>query len=204
MRVGRGPERLARELRRRSPRHVRLEVASPGAAALARNPVVLDHHVTELRPASVQLPVEDHAAAAPGAERQHHHRLDVTAGARVELAVRRRVCIVFDPDGDREPLLHSRAEIQPLERDVHRSLDASRRLVEAGRDAEAERDDPVVHQLLDGAVEPFQERILRGGRRRRLTPVLDRAVAPHDPRQDLRAAEIDADDARVVQPCWLP
>ena len=122
----------------------------------------------------------------------------------MKLAVGRGVRIVLDPDGKGEALLHARAKVKSLERNVHRSLDTSGLLIETRRNPEAETDYAVLDQLLDGGVEPCEERVLRFGRRRRLPPMLDGAVAMNDAGQDLRAAEVDADDARVSQQCWLP
>src|SRR2546423_15436553 len=108
-----------------------------GARSLTGNPVELDHDVTELRPAAVQLPPIHTPPAAAGAERQHHHRPDIAPCARMKLAVGRRVRVVLDPDRHGEPVLHARAEIEALERDVDRALDASRLLVETRRNPEA-------------------------------------------------------------------
>ena len=68
-------EHGARDRVRRASGRERLEVAATRAAAPARRPVVLEHHVTELgsstdRP-TIRLPVEDQAAADARAQRQH-------------------------------------------------------------------------------------------------------------------------------------
>ena len=98
VRVDGRPECLLRELGRGEAGHVWLEVPAPGARPLARESVVHDHHVAELGPAAVELAVDDGATAAPGAEREHHHRLHVARRAEVELGVRGRVGVVLDAD----------------------------------------------------------------------------------------------------------
>src|SRR5262249_25020563 len=203
-RRGGRPGRLARAAGRGRAGHVGLEVSAAGARSLAGNPVELDHHVPELRPAAVELAVEDDAAAAPRSECEHHHRLHVASGARVKLAVGGRVRIVLDTDGNREAVLHARAEVESLARDVHGSFDPARPLIETRRDPEAEADDGAVHELFYGSVKAGEERVLRLGGRRRLAAMLDGAVSVDDAGQDLRPAKVDADDARVRQGCWLP
>ena len=75
--------------------------------------------------------------------------------------------------------------------------------------------DAAVEELLDESVvaigfgipsriDQQNGRVLGLDRRRSLAPALDGAVARDDPGQDLRAAEVDADDAVLRQHPWLP
>jgi LCP family protein required for cell wall assembly len=192
--VDRGTELGLRELRRGGARDVRLEMSVSRAGALARNAAVLDHHVAELSPAAEELAVDDDTPAATGSERQHHHRLDPSSRARVKLRVCRRVRVVLDPDRQREALRHSPANVEAVERNVHRSLDPPGLLVDARGDPEAERDDRVVQELFDGRVEAGEHGVLRLERSRRLAPLLHGAVARNDTGEDLGSAQVDADD----------
>ena len=130
MGIGGGAKCLLRELRRRSPGDVSLQMTTPGTRALARQPVVLDHDVAELGPAPVQLPVDHDAAAAARPQRQHHDRLRPAAGARHELGIGRGVRVVLDADRKVEPLRHPAAQVEALQRDVDRAFDPTRLLVE--------------------------------------------------------------------------
>src|SRR6266571_3007734 len=82
---------------------------------------------------------------------------------------------------------------------ARKSRPSSGILIETRRHAEPECDHAVVEQGLDCGIEPGEERILRLGRRGRLPAAFDRAVRGDDPREDLGAAEIDADDAGLSQ-----
>src|SRR5439155_2645498 len=53
-------------------------------------------------------------------------------------------------------------------------------------------------------VEPGKQVVLRGDRRRMLPPLVDLTVAIDDTGEDLRGAEVDADDAFSVQTARLP
>src|SRR6266511_6049234 len=147
---------LFRSLRRRRSGHVGLQVPEPVARALAGNPVELDHHVAELGPAAVEVPVDHGAAATPGAEREHHHVTDFAAGPSRELGKRGRVRVVVDPDGKAEPLRHPAPEVQALEWDVDGALELPGPLVDPRGNPETERDDVLAEQLLDRLVEPGQ------------------------------------------------
>src|SRR4051794_5962285 len=205
VRVDGRAEHLLRELRGREAGHVRLEVAAARARALAGQTVVLDHDMAELGPTAVQPSVEDRAPAAPGAERQHHHRVGLPRRAEVELRVGRRVRVVLEPDRKTEALGHARAEVdRRVEWDVHCLPGPSRLLIDRRGDAEADRRDGVVQELLDRAVEARQQVVLRRDRRRVLAPALHVPVPVDDPREDLRSAEVDADDALSVQTARLP
>ena len=104
VRVGRGAERLLRRRGRRAAAHVRLQVATTGARALARPAAVDDHDVAELRalavPAAERPAAGDDAAADAGPEREHHEVVLASAGARAPLADRGRVRVVVEPDRD--------------------------------------------------------------------------------------------------------
>jgi hypothetical protein len=155
--VDRRAEHLLRELRRREPRHIRLEMPAARAGALTRNAVVLDHDVAELGPAAIEPAVDDGSPATAGAEREHHHRPRFARCAEVELRIRSRVRVVLDSHRQAEPLGHARAEVDALvERDVDGLLCAPRALVDRRRDAEAERGDIVGQQLLDRGVQARQ------------------------------------------------
>src|SRR5256885_1173030 len=95
-------------------------MSPPRARPLTGKTVVLDHHVSELGPATVELPVDDRAASAAGAEGEHDHPVDVARCTEMELSVGGCVRVVFDPDREAESLRHAVTKIHVLQRDVHR------------------------------------------------------------------------------------
>src|SRR5262249_41864678 len=112
---------------------------------------------------------------------------------------------VLDPDREVEALGHPRAEVdRRVEGDVHGLHRTAAPLVDRRRNPEAERGDLVVEQLLDRAVEPGEQVILRRDGGRVLAVVLDTTVTSDDSRQDLGPAEVDPDDAFSVQSARLP
>ena len=131
------------------------------AGALAPRPVVLDHHVPELRgrarEAAVRLSVEDQSAADAGPERQEDQVAGAAPGPETPLGDRGRVRVVVDRDAHPPPALHPVAKVDVGERDVRREDGAPRRLVDRGRDGEPESPDAVVEQLLDRVVEAGQQ-----------------------------------------------
>ena len=204
VRVGRRPELLTRELRRRRPRDVRLEVTAPCARPLAGQPVDLDDDVTELGPAAKESTVDDRPSPATRAQREHHHRLNLTRRTEVELGVGGGVRVVLDPHGKTETIEHPRPELEVVERDVDRPQHAPRSLVDRRREAEPEGGDVVVQELLDRLVDRCEELLLRPEGRLMLPAPLDTTVAVDDSGQDLRSPEVEADDALSVQTARLP
>src|SRR5436309_8248533 len=204
VRVDRGPELRRRELSRRDPGDVCLQMPASRARPLTRQSVVLDHDVPELGPAAVELPVDDRAASAARAEGEHDHRVDVARCAETEFSVGGSVRIIFDSDREAEALLHPAAKVHVLQRDVHGLKGPARPLVDWRRETEPKRNDLVGQELLDGYVQPRQQLVLGGGWGRMLAALLHVPVPVDDPREDLRAAEVEADDAFFVQTARLP
>src|SRR5581483_4447467 len=123
------------------PRAVRLEVAPARARSLARLAVEFDDDVSELGPAAVEAASDHGSAADAGAERQHHHVVRAVGGAEGPLGEGGRVRVVLDPDWKAESARDEVTERQLAQRDVHRAVRDALRLVDPGRDADAERGD---------------------------------------------------------------
>src|SRR5581483_2111401 len=108
MRVRCRAEGLAGQLVRRLPRDVGLEVSA--AAADARQAVVYEHRVAELRAgadrAAVRPSAENQAAADAGAERDHDHVACALTGAGAPLGDGGGVAVVVERDRQAEPLPH--------------------------------------------------------------------------------------------------
>ena len=188
-------EHLPRDAVGRVAGAVRLDVAAPGARAVARLALLDDHDVPELRPAAEEPAADHDAAADAGAEGQHHHVVEVAARAEGELAERRDVRVVVDADRDLEAPLHLVAESHLADRDVDRAEDDAGAMVDARRHAEADGLDVRREDLAHRCLERVEERRLRRRRRRMLDSRADTSVGLDDTREDLRAAEVDADDA---------
>ena len=105
------------------------------------------------------------------------------------------------------PLAHPVAEVDVLERDVHRrSSAAAASLVDPRGNPEAERRNlRRCAELLDQAVESGQQRLLRGrrsaGRSSRASIAPSRVTTAAE---DLRPADVDADDPERLHARWLP
>jgi polyisoprenyl-teichoic acid--peptidoglycan teichoic acid transferase len=196
-RIGARPEDLARGGIGGVSGGERLEVSPAGARSLTPWPVVEHHHVTELCPAAKRPPVEDDAAADAGPEREHDHVPAATPGADAPFGERGCVRVVLDPYGKTEPLAQPLAKPNVRERDVGRALGNSLALVNSRRHSNPEGLDAVVEYFLDRRVERCQKVLLRGDRRRALVLALHRTRASDDACGDLRAAEVDADDALI-------
>ena len=154
------------------------------------------------RAAAVGTPVEDQPAADAGAEREHEHVARAACPRR--RATRRsrrrsRRC-------RSRPAAPNRSPIRSRSGDVGRAGCSPSRdavpvaLVDLRRNAEAERGDVVVARARrSSSRSPSSDVLLRRDRRRRLAVALDRAVAVDEAGEDLRPAEVDADDAVRLQ-----
>ena len=196
VRVGRRPERLARELVGRLAGDVRLEV--PAAAAAAEDAVVDDHDVAELGAgadrAAVRPAAEDQPAADPGAEREHDHV--ASSRARRRRATRRspprsRRC--RSPTGRPSRSRITSRSGTSTSGMFTEPIAIAGPLVDPRRDAEADRDDALVEQLAHGGLEAVEQRLLGVERRRVLAVREHRPVALDDAGEDLRPADVDAD-----------
>ena len=187
-------DHLLRDARRRRAGAVRLDVTPACARPLARHAVLDDHHVPELGPRVEELPGEDDPAADPGAERERPEVRRAPSRPVRMLGVRRAARVVLDADRQVEPLVHLRDEVDLAQRDVDRAERVPRAVVETRRDPEPDGVDPVERQLADGGREAVEQRVLRRRRGRMLDGLQHASVLDH-PRQDLRPAEVDADDA---------
>src|SRR5438093_2150567 len=154
VRVDGGPELRRRELSRRDPGDVCLQMPASRARPLTRQSVVLDHDVPELGPTAVELPVDDRAASAARAEGEHDHRVDVARCAETEFSVGGSVRIVFDSDREPDALLQPAAKVHVLQRDVHGLKGPARPLVDWRRESEPNRNDLVGNKLLSDFVAP--------------------------------------------------
>ena len=171
------------------------------AAAAARSAVVDDDGVSELTAgadrAAVRLATEDEPAADSRAERDHHHVRRATSRASFPLGDRGRIRVVLDRDRELETLVHLVPKRNPDERDVHRSDRDAGSLIDSRRQAEADRDHALVEQIPYRRLEPVQQRRLGLLGRRELAVPRHVALAPDHTGEDLRPADVDADDVAV-------
>ena len=169
------------------------------AVALTRRAVRDDDDVAELGPAAVEPPVEDEAAADARAERSMTGRSPRARRPSRHSASAAAFAVVLDPDRERR----SARAARPAKSSVRAGrLTApkrdARRAVDVQRDAEADRGRaPSSSRPSTTAVEPARNALLAGRRRRDLDRAPDRAVALDEPGEDLRPADVDADD-----PVW--
>jgi hypothetical protein len=160
--------------------------------------------MTELAAVAQELLVDDDPAPDTGPEREHHERPRLSSGSHVELGERGGVAVVLELDRPQEPLLHHVPQRHLRQGNVHRAVHVPPSRVDSRRQAESDRAYRLVQELLDRGLELLDQRILRVPRRLAFTPVLDVSPLVDDPGQDLRAADIDADNAFGVRHAWLP
>ena len=182
----------------------RLQAAAVRAVALAGPAVHVDDHVAELRAAAreaaVDLAAQEHAAADPGAEREHHHLVAARAGARARLGEDRAVGVVVDDHRQLQALGHDVREADVVQREVDGLDGQPRARVERARDAEADRLDVAADRpahALDGVRDHLHQLHLVQAERGAVGTVMDRSVSVHGAGQQLGAAEIDADHASL-------
>jgi hypothetical protein len=184
----------------------RLEMAAPAARAL--RPVLDHHHVPELRAcsrrAAIWLAAEDEAAADARAERQHDHVRDTPPGARLPFADRRRVRVVVEADRQAAALAHPLPQRKVGERDVHGADDAPSHLIDRRGDTEAEGDDAVLAELVDGGVQLRDDCVLRARVRRPLVSPQDLTLAVDEACEDLRAANVDSNGEGCIHRRRVP
>ena len=116
-----GTDQFLRGARRGRAGAVRLDVAAPGARALARHAVGDDHHVPELGPRMEELPAEHDPAPHPGPERQ---RAEIGGATPCTVHMLRKSCtarVVLHTDRQPEPVRHLGEEIDLAQRDVDRA-----------------------------------------------------------------------------------
>ena len=175
-------------------------MTSPRAETAALRPVELEHHVPQLgrgaARSAVEPPAEDEPAADPRAEREHDHVLRTAAGADRPFGHRRGVRVVVDRDRQPQVLLAALSQRDALERDMHGEDRRAFALVDRRRDADADGGHAVVPQAVDdlGEARSRNASVDSVGVSRRSVRE-NRAVALDDPREDLRAADVDTDGA---------
>ena len=148
-----------------------LEVAAPGAVALARRAVGDHDHVTELGPTAVERAAEDEAAADPGAEREHDH---VLARPALRPAATRRAprrSRRSRPSPARRSARPSRGRARRPPAGCSRAERLPGRTIDHRRDPEPECADAPAGERLDRRRDPLQQLRLRAGRRPHLVPV---------------------------------
>jgi hypothetical protein len=125
-------------------------------------------------------------------------------GADHPLGHRRRVRVVVERYGQAEIPLAALTQRDAREWDVNREDGAAAPLVDRRGNADADGCDIVIAKRVDDLREAFEECL--GGFDRGLAPLRaeDRAVALDDPREDLRAADVDADGALGAHSRRLP
>ena len=136
----------------------------------------------------------------PGAEREHDEIVRSAAGAEAPLGQGRRVRVVLDADGDAEPLAEDLAERDSGQRDVDRVERATRPRSSTEGMPSPRAAMLGLAQLLDRLGDRLDELVLGLGGRRHLARLTDRPVAFQHPGEDLRAAEVDADDTLSDSP----
>jgi hypothetical protein len=111
------------------------------------------------------------------------------------LGQRRQVRVVVHVDGQAEPLLHQRAEPQPLERQVDAVPHGAGRPVDQGRDSEAHRRDVRRRRsgLLDGVHDQVEHLALSLAAPEPVDAIPHRETLVHDPSQELGPPGVHAD-----------
>jgi hypothetical protein len=176
---------------------VGLDVAAVRAGpARAGWPVGLDDHVAELGAeaggAAEHRPVDDHASADAGAEREHDQVTRRASVHELGLGDRRAVAVVVDVDRDVEAPLELVAQRDALERDVHARDDGAGGEVDLRRHAHPDcLRPPVRFDRLAGELLEAVEQCV-GVRQRGLDP-LRRTRFAVDERGDLDLGTADID-----------
>ena len=143
--------------------------------------------------------VENEAAADARTERQHDEVRRAPPCAEPPFGERgRRSRRSRPPPGTPKRSPMPSGSDTSCERDVDRAQRPAGLAVEHGRNPEPERRERRRPEPLDRLRDRFEQLLLRVRRRRHLAPLLDRPVPVEHAGQDLRAAEIDADDALLT------
>ncbi len=177
---------------------VGLEMATSVAVPLAGQPSRDDDDVAEFRPAPVEAVVDDDASADTGAECQHDQVGCAPPRAEPPFGERGRVAVVLDAGRQPEPLARSVGEMNLVKRQVHGPKSHTRAPIDVEWHAVTDRRGPIGEEVGDDAVDRLQHLLLRSVRRRDLDRPPDRAIAGHEPRKDLRPAEIDSDNTLFI------
>jgi hypothetical protein len=99
--------------------------------------------------AAIETAVEDQAAADARPQGEHDHVARPSARADAMLRHRGGVGVVLDRRRQTEATRKMCAEIEVVERDVHRRHRSALSLVDRRRDPNADRTDVVLHELAD-------------------------------------------------------
>jgi polyisoprenyl-teichoic acid--peptidoglycan teichoic acid transferase len=173
---------------------MRLEMAVAVARPLARLTTRDDDRVTELGPAAVEVIVDDQAAADAGAEREHDQVGHSPPRPEAPLGEGCGVAVVLDAGRKRVALARPVREVHTVEWEVHGPERDTGSPVDVQRHPVSDRHRTVRQQILDDAVDRAEHRGLIPVGRRNLDRAADRAVAQHQPCEDLRPAEVDPDN----------
>ena len=176
----------------------------PSATTSAEWAALLYDDVTELRPSSKEVPVDDDSAADPRPEREHDEIRATPTGSQLPLGQRSDVCIVLDAYGQAMALFRARDQIDALERKVRRAQDSPRTALEVGGDPVTDRYDTLVEKLLDSCVQRRQDVRLQLARAVHLMPCDDLSVAIDQAGEDLGSADVQSDNERSGHGAWLP
>ena len=130
--------------------------------------------------------------------------LRAAPGPEAPLGERGGVAVVLDPDREAEPRPQQSRHVHVGEREVDRAGGPARVLVDPGGNPEAERRRLRAEQGRHLVFER-DEQLRLGGRGRYALPAgRDGPVPLDESTQDLRAAEVDADDAGCAHEPRLP
>ena len=149
----------------------------------------------ELGPAPVQPVVDHDSAADAGAEREHDQVTRLVSRPQPPLGERCGVAVVLDTGRQCIARASAFGEVHGVERKVHRTEGDAGPAVDVERHAVADRRRTVGNQVVDDAVDGPENLVLRAVRRRDLDRSSNRPVARDEAGENLRAAEVDSDNA---------
>src|SRR5665213_794823 len=111
--------------------------------------------------------------------------------------------VVLDLDVQSDAVAHPVAEGNVAERNVHRAERDPAFMVDPGRDAKADRFDAVLREREHLVGKRLEQRRLRGGDRGTLDRLVHLTVGIDDSCENLRSADVHADDALGAHTRWV-
>ncbi len=174
---------------------VRLDVTAAVTVPLARLSTGDDDGVPELRPAAIQVTVDDNAAADPRSEREHDHVRHAPPCSQAPLGQRGGVAVILGAGRKPEAVARSLRKVDILKRQIDGLERQARTAIDVQRDAEPDCERPLADELRHDAVDRSEYLLLARSRSWNLDRTADLAPARDESREDLGTAQIDADNA---------